>query len=100
MGSVLDRGHDWGEQEPEEAEMRLCTSCSTELPHDAFYSEKAGKFGLRSKCKQCMHVSTILRRERKKKPRSTVAERFCSKIVKLDVCWRWTAGVSNGYGIF
>lgn len=34
--------------------MKKCTKCKVEKPFGEFYKEKAGKYGLRSKCKFCM----------------------------------------------
>lgn len=46
---------------------KTCTSCGKDFPASTeyFYKEKAGKFGLRSKCKQCMNISTVKNKREK-----------------------------------
>lgn len=40
---------------------KTCTKCKRDLPANSeyFYKEKAGKFGLRSKCKECMNAASV-----------------------------------------
>src|SRR5665647_45408 len=39
------------------ADHRVCTSCLKEKPFSAYHKHSLGRFGLRSKCKDCYNMS-------------------------------------------
>lgn len=45
-------------------EYKTCNTCKEDLPFDAFYKCKSGKFGLQAKCKRCLKEYELKNKDR------------------------------------